>query len=228
MSKKEDIVMSWSGGKDSSFALFQLLNQGKYNIKYLLTNIYKPNGRVSMHGVPESLIEQQAKSIGIPLIILYIEEKTHDEYDIKMKEMLLQFKEEGITKVAFGDIFLEDLKEYRENKLAEVNMEALFPLWIENTYELAFKFINLKFKTHICSIDTSKVPKDLIGVDYSEDFLNKIPKDVDPCGENGEFHSFCYDGPIYTKPILFQKNGIVEKTYQHDNKDYHYLFSDIS
>ncbi|MBL4593784.1 MAG: diphthine--ammonia ligase [Flavobacteriales bacterium] len=228
MNLKEDIVMSWSGGKDSSFALFQLLNEGKYNVKYLLTNIYKPNKRVSMHGVPESLIEMQAKSIGIPLIKLYIEEKTHDEYELKMKELLLSFKDKGINKVAFGDIFLEDLKKYRETKLAEVNMEALFPLWMENTYELAFKFIKLEFKTHICSIDTSKVPNDLIGIDYSESFINKLPIDVDPCGENGEFHSFCYDGPIFKSKIIFKKNKIVEKKYTHNKQDYHYLFSDIS
>jgi len=228
MNIKEDIVMSWSGGKDSAFALFQLLNEGKYNIKYLLTNIYKPNKRVSMHGVPESLIEKQAESLGIPLIKLYIEEKTHDEYDIKMREVLNSFKQEGINKVAFGDIFLEDLKIYREEKLAEVKMTALFPLWMENTYELAFKFINKGFKTHICSIDTSKIPKELIGFDYSESFIKKLPLDVDPCGENGEFHSFCYDGPIYKKPILFVKNGIVTKTYTHNKQDCIYLFSDLS
>jgi uncharacterized protein (TIGR00290 family) len=226
--KKEDIIMSWSGGKDSSFALFQLLNQGKYNIKYLFTNIFKPNKRVSMHGVPESLIEKQAKSIGIPLIKLYIEDKSHQEYDEKMKELLLSLKEEGINKVAFGDIFLNDLKEYRENKLAEINMEALFPLWMENTYELAFKFINLDFKTHICSVDTSKIPKNLIGIDYSEDFIKQLPREVDPCGENGEFHSFCYDGPIFKSAIPFKINGVIEKTYHHDNEEYHYLFSEIT
>ena len=228
MSKKEDIVMSWSGGKDSSFALFQLLNTGKYNVKYLLTNIFKPNKRVSMHGIPEDLIEKQAESIGIPLIKLYIEGKSHQEYSEKMKELLLSLKEEGIYKVAFGDIFLNDLKEYRENKLAEVNMEALFPLWMENTYELAFKFIRLNFKTHICSIDISKISKNLIGVDYSASFIKQLPADIDPCGENGEFHSFCYDGPIFKYKIAFKENGIVEKTYKHDQEEYHYLFSDIS
>ena len=126
--EKENIVMSWSGGKDSAYALHHILKEDKYHVKYLMTTIYKPNKRVSMHGVPESLIEKQAKSIGIPLIKIYIEEKTHDEYDIKMKETLLTFKSEGINIMAFGDIFLEDLKEYREKRLAEVEMKALFPL----------------------------------------------------------------------------------------------------
>ncbi|PCJ23818.1 MAG: ATP-binding protein [Flavobacteriales bacterium] len=228
MNKKEDIVMSWSGGKDSSFALFQLLSQGKYNVKYLLTNIFKPNKRVSMHGVPESLIEKQAKNIGIPLIKLYIEEKTHNEYDEKMRVLLLSLKDKGITKVAFGDIFLEDLKIYREGKLREVGMEALFPLWEKDTKILANQFLKEGFKTHICSIDTGKIPRGLIGIDFSNSFINLLPKKVDPCGENGEFHSFCYDGPIFKSEIHFKKNGIVKKTYSHNKEDYHYLFSDIS
>jgi len=226
--KKEDIIMSWSGGKDSSFALYQIIKEGKYNVKYLLTNIYKPNKRVSMHGVPESLIIEQAKQIGIPLKTMYIQEKTHDEYENKMRALLEEVKKEGITKVAFGDIFLEDLKKYRENKLAEVNMSAVFPLWKKNTSQLALDFINEGFKTHICSIDISKVPEHLIAVDYSKTFLDDLPENVDPCGENGEFHTFCYDGPIYNKPVAFTANGVVNKTYKHENKDYVYLFSDVS
>jgi len=125
---EKSIVMSWSGGKDSAYALHYILKENKYHVKYLMTTIYKPNKRVSMHGVPESLIEKQAKSIDIPVVKIYIEEKTHDEYDIKMKETLLKFKSEGINIIAFGDIFLEDIKEYREKRLAEIDMNALFPL----------------------------------------------------------------------------------------------------
>lgn len=228
MSKKKDIIMSWSGGKDSSYALYQILKEGKYNVKYLLTNIFNPNKRVSMHGIHESLIEKQAESIGIPLIKLYIEEKTHDEYEQKMKSLLEGLKKEGINMVAFGDIFLEDLKEYRESKLAEVGMSAIFPLWKKDTRKLASQFIDEGFKTHICSIDTSKIPENLIGIDFSQSFINQLPQEIDPCGENGEFHSFCYDGPIYNTPILFKQNGIASKTYTHNNQDYHYLFSDVS
>jgi uncharacterized protein (TIGR00290 family) len=159
---------------------------------------------------------------------LYIEEKTHDEYDKKMEKQLLQLKAEGINSVAFGDIFLEDLKTYREERLAEVNMNAIFPLWKKNTSKLAQQFIDEGFKTHICSIDTAKIPKDLIGVDFSESFLADLPNSIDPCGENGEFHSFCYDGPIFKSKINFTKNGIVTKKYTHNKQDYHYLFSDIS
>ena len=228
MENKEAIAMSWSGGKDSSFALYQILKEDKYKVKYLLTNIYQPNGRVSMHGIPEALIEKQAERIGIPLIKLYIEEKTHDEYDIKMKELLLQLKAKGIQTVAFGDIFLEDLKVYRETRLAEVAMKALFPLWKKDTKSLALAFLKNGFKTHICSIDTGKVPENLVGIDYSTSFLDQLPSNVDPCGENGEFHSFCYEGPIFKDKIAIRKNGIVTKSYSHNGQEFHYLFSDLS
>ena len=220
--------MSWSGGKDSAYALHKVMQDERYRVKYLLANIFKPNKRVSMHGVPEELIEQQAKSIGIPLIRLYIEEKTHDEYEEKMRALLLSLKDEGIHKVVFGDIFLEDLKKYREDKLAEAGMKAIFPLWKKDTTELAQRFIADGFKTHICSIDLSKIPENLVAADFSVDFLQQLPSTIDPCGENGEFHSFCYDGPLFKKKVTFKQNGVVTKTYQHDGKDYVYLFSDIS
>jgi len=227
MSNRIPIIMSWSGGKDSSFALHHLLNSKKYEVKYLLTNIFKPNKRVSMHGVPEHLVVAQAKAIGIPLKIMYIEEKTHAEYETKMKALLLKFKKQGINTVAFGDIFLEDLKEYRENKMNEVGMTALFPLWNKSTNKLATDFIKKGFKTHVCSIDNSKIPKHLIAVDYTTDFLKQLPKQVDVCGENGEFHTFCYDGPIFSYPVKFDQNGTVLKTYELGDKTYEYTFSDI-
>jgi len=224
---KEPIVMSWSGGKDAAFALYHILQENKYEVKYLLTNIYEPNKRVSMHGVPEELIEAQAKSIGIPLKKMYIKESTHEEYNVKMKAMLLSFKAEGIKKVAFGDIFLEDLKQYREDKLAEVEMQGIFPLWNRNTKELALEFINEGFKSHICSIDASKVPKHLVATDFSANFLNELPADIDPCGENGEFHSYCYDGPLFNNRIDFVINGISEQKYEYKTVKSIYLFSDL-
>ncbi|TXB65884.1 adenine nucleotide alpha hydrolase [Vicingus serpentipes] len=224
---KEKIIMSWSGGKDSSMALHKLLLDAQYEVKYLLTTIYKPNGRVSMHGVPEALIKEQAKAIGIPLKIIYIEEKTHDEYEIKMRAFLEEMKAEGIQKVAFGDIFLEDLKKYREDKLTEVEMEGVFPLWKIKTTEMAQYFIDNHFKTHICAIDNSKIPTHLIANNYNQTFLDSLPADVDPCGENGEFHTFCYDGPIFKTPVKFKVNTPTLKTYEHDGKTYEYTFSDL-
>lgn len=226
--KKEKIILSWSGGKDSSMALFRILKANKYEVKYLLTTIYEPNKRVSMHGVPEELIQRQANSIGIPLKIIYISEKTHDEYEHKMHSFLTEMKAKGISKVAFGDIFLEDLKHYREQKLAEVGMTGIFPLWKERTSELAHYFIDQGFKTHICSIDNAKIPLHLIATDYSQKFLSELPKVVDPCGENGEFHTFCYDGPIFCHPVQFKVNSPTLKTYTHDGKVFEYTFSDVS
>jgi uncharacterized protein (TIGR00290 family) len=228
MAKKENIVMSWSGGKDSAFALHHIMKEGKYHIKYLLTNIYEPNRRVSMHGIIEKLINDQAKQIGIPLIKMYISEKTHDDYEKKMRAILEEFKKEGIQKVAFGDIFLDDLKKYREDKMMEIGMKAVFPLWKKKTKLLAQQFINEGFKTHVCCIDISKIPENLVGIDYSESFLRQLPKNVDPCGENGEFHTFCFDGPIYNTTVEFKKNGIVSKSYKTKDSNYDYLFSDIS
>lgn len=224
---KEPIILSWSGGKDSSFALYHLLKSKKYEVKYLLTNIFKPNKRVSMHGVPEHLIVAQAKAIGIPLKIMYLEEKTNAVYESNMKTMLLNVKTEGINTVAFGDIFLQDLREYREQRLKEIEMNAIFPLWNKATKKLATDFIKQGFKTHICSIDNSKVPTHLIAKDFSLDFLKQLPKNVDPCGENGEFHTFCYDGPIFNYPIRFDVNTPVLKTYELGEKTYEYTFSDI-
>ncbi len=224
---KIPIILSWSGGKDSSFALYHLLKSKKYEIKYLLTNIYKPNKRVSMHGVPEHLIVAQAKAIGIPLKIMYLEEKTNEAYETKMKALLLEAKAEGINTVAFGDIFLEDLREYREERLKEVEMDAIFPLWNKSTKKLATDFIKNGFRTHVCSIDNSKIPEHLIGKDFSLDFLKQLPKNIDPCGENGEFHTFCYEGPIFRYPIRFDVNPPLVKTYEMADKTYEYTFSDI-
>lgn len=225
--EKEPIIFSWSGGKDSSMALHKILSENTFEVKYLLTTIYKPLKRVSMHGVPESLMISQAKSIGIPLKIIYIEEKTHSEYEDKMRAFLLEMKKEGINKVAFGDIFLEDLKKYREDKLAEVDMTGIFPLWRKSTNDLAQHFIKQGFKTHICSVNNSKIDPKLAGTDYSLEFLCSLKEDVDPCGENGEFHSFCYDGPIFNHPVAFKQNGTTLKTYSHDGKNYEFTFSDI-
>lgn len=224
---KEKIIMSWSGGKDSSMALHKLLLGNKYEVNYLLTTIYKPNKRVSMHGVPEELIKEQAKAIGIPLKIIYIKEKTHNEYEDKMKAFLLEMKAEGITKVAFGDIFLEDLKKYRIDKLIEVGMEGVFPLWKIKTIEMDQYFIDNQFKTHICAIDNTKIPTLLIATDFNQTFLDSLPSDVDPCGENGEFHTFCYDGPIFKTPVKFNVNAPTLKTYEHNGKTYEYTFSDL-
>ncbi len=208
---KIPIVFSWSGGKDSSYALYKLLKNELYEVKYLLSTINGNLKRLSMHGVREELIEAQAASIGIPLLKVYVYEADNNEYERQMNETLLKVKSEGISTVAFGDIFLEDLKQYREDKMRGIGMNCLFPIWQEDTLQLINDFIDKGFKTITCCINDGYLDKDWCGRVIDDIFLSQLPKNVDPCGENGEFHSFCYEAPFFKT-----KMNIVagEKTYK--------------
>ncbi len=200
----EKIIFSWSSGKDSAMALYEAKQSGKYAIDCLLTTVTEGYDRISMHGVRRELLEAQVESIGLPLEKIFISKKSSsDEYESKMREFLERKISEGVKAVAFGDIFLEDLKKYREDKLAQVNMKALFPIWKRDTTELAGKFIELGFKTIITCVDTKVLDKSFAGRLYDESFLKDLPKNIDPCGENGEFHSFCFNGQIFGTPIKF-------------------------
>ena len=189
--KKVKAVFSWSGGKDSSLCLHYVLKEKKYEVCYLLTSINGNNNRVSLHGVHQSLIQAQADSIGIPLKIVYVYEGSNTEYEQQMEKVLLQLKKEGIETVIFGDIFLEDLRKYRDNNLAKLNMKAVFPLWQKRTSYLIKKFIALRYKTITCCINNAYLKKEDVGKLIDSKFIKKLPKDVDPCGENGEYHTFC-------------------------------------
>lgn len=194
---KIPIVFSWSGGKDSSYALYKILQNELYEVKYLLSTINGNLKRLSMHGVREELIEAQAASIGIPLLKVYVYEADNNEYERKMNDTLLKVKSEGISTVAFGDIFLEDLKQYREDKMRGIGMNCLFPIWQEDTLQLINDFIEKGFKTITCCINDGYLDKDWCGRVIDDSFLSQLPKNVDPCGENGEFHSFCYEAPFF-------------------------------
>ena len=215
--EKEKAIFAWSGGKDSSLALYKILQEGKYEVVALLTTVNRELKRISMHGVRESLLKEQAKSIGIPLLKVWIDEASYEHYEKQMESTLLQAKSEGVTTVIFGDIFLEDLREYRENNLKKVNMKANFPLWKKDTQLLIQEFIDLKFKTITCCINDGFFDESFVGEVIDELFVNRLPKNVDPCGENGEFHTFCFDGPIFNYPINFQKG---EKVYKPLDEQY--------
>jgi uncharacterized protein (TIGR00290 family) len=206
-SGKKPIVFCWSSGKDSAYALFKLLQSNEYDVRYLLTTVYKPTQRISMHGIHERVLQKQAEHMGIPLQIVYMNEASNLEYETVLKKALLQFKQQGINTIAFGDIFLEDVKMYREKQLARVGIHALFPLWKQNTKTLAYDFINAGFKTMVCSAHDGLLNDSFVGVPFNHDFLERLPKNVDACGEHGEFHTFCYDGPISSKavPIFLQE-----------------------
>lgn len=217
---KEQIVLSWSGGKDSAMSLYTILADGKYEVKYLLTTVTRDYGRVSMHGVREELLEEQAKRASIKSDVAYISKgANNEEYENVMSAKLRGYLEEGICSVAFGDLFLEDIRRYREERMSGTGISCLFPLWGKNTEMLAHDFIKLEFRAIICTVDPRKIGKEFVGREFDENFLASLPEGVDPCGENGEFHSFVYAGPVFESPIPVK----VGETVLRDN----FYFADI-
>lgn len=211
MKEKEKCIFCWSGGKDSALALYKVLQKNEVEVVALLTTLNAQFKRVSMHGVREELLDKQAESIGLPLIKMYVKEGTNAEYEKEMETLLLKYRKQGVRKIIFGDIFLEDLRSYRENNLAKVGMTAEFPLWKRNTSELIREFLQLNFKTITCCVNDAFLNEEMVGVEINADFIEKLPDHVDPCGENGEYHSFCFEGPIFKIPIKF---SVEEKVYK--------------
>ena len=224
-------LFNWSGGKDSALALYHTLRNSQFEVKHLLTSVNSETNRISMHGVRLSLLQKQAESIGIPLSLLSLPgEISMDEYDQLMADKMQGFLDAGISTSIFGDIFLEDLKQYREQKLAQEGLKGDFPLWQRNTKELVNEFISLGFKTMVVSVDGSKLDQSFVGRIIDESFLNDLPENVDPCGENGEFHSFVFEGPIFKKPIQFERGEVVGKEYKlskETGKTVTYWFQDL-
>lgn len=209
-------IFCWSGGKDSAFALFNVLNEKIYDVCYLLTTVNDSYKRISMHGVREELLDMQADSIGIPVLKVRIKEGTYEEYDTLMQETFAKAKSEGITHVIFGDIFLEDLRSYREGNLKKLELIGVFPLWKFDTQLLIQEFVQAKFKTITCCISNAFLNEDWVGKELDLDFIKELPILVDPCGENGEYHTFCYDGPIFKKKVPFE---LGEKMFKPLNQD---------
>ena len=211
MEEKVKAIFAWSGGKDSAFALNHVLEEGKYEIMYLLTTLNKDLKRVSMHGVKEELLDLQAQSIGIPLLKVSVSEGSYEEYETQMENTLLKAKEEAIREVVFGDIFLEDLREYREKNMAKIGIKAYFPLWKKDTKKIIGDFIDKGFQTISCCVNDAFFSEKEVGELINNDFLDRLQIGVDSCGENGEYHTFCFDGPIFKKKIKFQ---VGEKVYK--------------
>lgn len=224
MRSKIPVIMAWSGGKDSAYALFQLMKDGRYEVMTLLSTINGNNNRLSMHGVREELIEMQANRIGIQLAKVYVYEGNNDEYEDCMSRALVDAKALGIETVAFGDIFLEDLRVYRENQMKKIGMQCLFPLWNMPTHELALNFIAEGFKTITCCIHDGYLDESWCGRLIDEEFLKALPQGVDPCGENGEFHSFCFEGPIFKKTLPIFTG---EKIYKALDQNTGFWFCDL-
>lgn len=206
--------MNWSGGKDSSLCLYHVLKKNVHAVKYLLTTLSKQHLRISMHGVRQQLLFQQAEALGLPLQTIYLpEQASMEQYNQLMHDQMQRFRSEGICTAIFGDIFLEDLKLYREAQLAKLGLQGVFPLWKRDSTELYQEFIALGFKAITVCVNGKKLDRSFVGRLLDAQFLQDLPPNVDPCGENGEFHTFVYDGPLFKTPIRFRKGEVIERTY---------------
>ena len=212
MSVVEPILFCWSGGKDSALALHTLLRQTDVRIAALLTTVTEGYDRISMHGVRRELLLQQAEYLRLPLHEVFIPPKCGNPlYEARMEEALLLYFQQGIRRVAFGDIFLEDLRLYREKNLSRVAMQALFPIWKRDTRELIREFHAAQFRSVAVCIDSRVLDPSYAGRELDASFFADLPPGVDPCGENGEFHTFVFDGPIFTRPVDFTLGEVVQR-----------------
>jgi uncharacterized protein (TIGR00290 family) len=199
---KTKALFAWSGGKDSALALHEIIRQQNTDIAALLTTVTEGYERISMHGVRRELLVAQAEALGYPLEEVGIPPKsTNEVYEQRMQQALEKYHQAGVTHTVFGDLFLAEVRAYREERLSRIGMQGLFPLWGRNTGDLARQFIQLGFRAILVCVDTSVLNAAYAGREYDEDFLRELPAEVDPCGENGEFHTFVYDGPVFRKPI---------------------------
>lgn len=222
------VFINWSGGKDCTMALHKILYETDLKPEFLFTTISKEHQRVSMHGVRKELITRQAFSLDIHSRKMYLpDSNSHGLYEKLMKHEMLLMKERGIGISVFGDIFLEDLRNYREENLKEVGMKAMFPLWKRDTKELIREFLDLGYKAVIVSIDKRKLNEDFLGKELSHGLINEFPKDVDVCGENGEFHTFVYDGPLFNSPVKFEIGEKITRSYTHNKEVFEYGFIDL-
>lgn len=221
-------IVNWSGGKDSCLALYESRLAG-LPVLSLLTTLQEsrdnlPN-RISHHEVSEELLDVQAEALGIPIHKVLLPDQPSDaQYESIMKDAMQIWSDRGVRLAVFGDIFLEDLKNFREAKLASIGWAAHFPLWERNTSEMAKEFIGLGFRAVIVSVDGRKLGAEYCGRTYDETFLSELPADVDPCGEYGEFHTFVFDGPGFSHPIEWTEGTSYSRTYQWKGTDYVYYY----
>jgi uncharacterized protein (TIGR00290 family) len=209
---KEKVLLCWSGGKDSTLALHDLVSGGNVDVVSLLTTVTEEYDRISMHGVRTDLLRAQAKALGFPLTVVTIPRGcTNVQYEAGMEAALRQFLARGVASVAFGDIFLEDLKAYREKNLAKLGMKAVFPIWKRDTRELINSFIRLGYRAVLSCIDPRVLPRSFAGRMIDAEFVHDLPGKVDPCGENGEYHSFVFDGPLFSEPVRIARGESVER-----------------
>jgi uncharacterized protein (TIGR00290 family) len=210
MAMTRKILLAWSSGKDSALTLYELQRAGGFEVAALLTTVTEGYDRVSMHGVRRRLLERQAASLELPLEAVSISPNASNaEYEGKMGEALTRYQEEGVSAVAFGDLYLEDVRKYREDNLARIGMQGIFPLWGRDTTALAQAFIDAGFEAVVTCVDSQALDKKFVGRRFDATLLLELPPDVDPCGENGEFHTFVYSGPIFQERLAFKTGEVV-------------------
>lgn len=210
---------NWSSGKDAALALYKLQQNPNYQVDLLVTTSNKNTDRVAMHGLRNELLIEQAKQIGLPLEIIEMGEMpTMEAYNEIMNEAMSSLKSKGYTHAGFGDIFLEDLKSYREQQHHEVGLNLVFPLWKKDTKKLIHEFIDLGFKSIVINVKNTLLGEEYVGKIMDKAFIDSLPDNVDPCGENGEFHTFCFDGPIFKAPVAFEIGPKVLKRYPNPEK----------
>ena len=205
-------LVSWSSGKDSAWALHTLRREGRVELAGLLTTFNRASGRVAMHAVRERLVEAQAGALGLPLVKVLIPSPcSNEEYEQAMGEAMERAKADGINAVAFGDLFLQDVRRYREEKLAGTGIEPLFPLWGSDTSTLARQMVEAGLRAYVTCVDPRQLDPSFAGRPYDAQFLDDLPPGVDPCGERGEFHTFVHDGPMFQRPIPVVLGQVVHR-----------------
>ena len=205
-------LLSWSSGKDSAWALHMLRQRSDLEIAGLVTTVNQLYQRIAIHAVRLELLQRQAEAVGLPLHIIDLPSPCSNfQYEAAMENFIAEVKRQGIECVAFGDLLLEDIKEYREAKLSGTGISPLFPIWLTPTDQLAREMISNGLRAVVTCIDPRQLPESFAGREFNEKFLIDLPANVDPCGERGEFHTFAFDGPMFSKPVPIELGEIVER-----------------
>jgi uncharacterized protein (TIGR00290 family) len=209
---KPRVLLSWSTGKDAAYALDTVRLAGDYEVVGLLTTINSTHGRVAMHAVPEDLLRSQADAVGLPLWPVLIAWPCPNEmYEAAMAEVVKRAVAEGITHMVFGDLFLEDIRSYREAQLDGTGITPVFPIWTSDTNALAGSMLASGVRARVACVDPAQLDPAFAGREFDANLLAELPAGVDPCGENGEFHTFAYDGGAFQQPVQVRCEGTVER-----------------
>ena len=228
MELRKKAVFNWSGGKDSALALYKVLKQGEFEVLALLTTVNKDSNRSSMHGIPVPLLQQQADSIGLPLYVVEIAAQGGMEgYEQAMAKVVAHFKRRGVTHFIFGDIYLEDVRKYRENQLAAYGITVVEPLWGYDSHEIMAAFLASGLKTLIVTVMADLLDRTFIGRTIDDRFIADLPDRIDICGENGEYHTFCYAGGMFRTPVAYRLGPPLFKSFsvkQDDGTEHRFAY----